>query len=260
MNATNYNDFNNALRSLKSTIKPICKSCESNYYLNDKGECQIINFKDCIGSFMIKDPYQLIEKCRYICGINGYPIYYMIFTNNGLNLEIDNYNNISYYDLREISYILYNFNYTDNKTQNFVLNRSLCYEISNGNLEEKFKGCNRIIYIPKTNSYHCFDCSYLYMMDNKTNTCKLIERNNSISDHNCTSGQALVSYDFGIKDCISKYSISELRNCLEANASTKYLNTSYNCSSCDTYYLPYYSKFYKRNICHNAFEKITKKK
>ena len=259
LNATNYNDFNNALRSLKSTIKPICKSCESNYYLNDKGECQIINFKDCIGSFMIKDPYQLIEKCRYICGINGYPIYYMIFTNNGLNLEIDNYNNISYYDLREISYILYNFNYTDNKTQNFVLNRSLCYEISNGNLEEKFKGCNRIIYIPKTNSYHCFDCSYLYMMDNKTNTCKLIERNNSISDHNCTSGQALVSYDFGIKDCISKYSISELRNCLEANASTKYLNTSYNCSSCDTYYLPYYSKFYKRNICHNAFEKITKK-
>jgi hypothetical protein len=61
LNETIYNDFNTALRNLKS-IKPICKECASNYYLNEKGECQIINFKDCIGSFMIKDPYQLIDK------------------------------------------------------------------------------------------------------------------------------------------------------------------------------------------------------
>ena len=275
LNATNYNNFNHALRSLKSTIKPTCKSCDLNYYLNEKGECQIINFKDCIGSFMIKDPYQLINKCVYICSKNRYPFYYMIFTNNTLNLEIDNYNNISYYDLREISNILYNFNYTDNNTQNFVLNRPLCYELSNEALKKKFEGCNRIIYIPKTNSYHCYDCNFLYMMDNKTNTCKLIERNDSISEqckgdnignesypfytcHNCSYDQALVSYDFGIKDCIPKYTPG-LENCLEANASTKYLNTLYNCSACDIHFLPYYSKFYQRNICQNIFEKIVKK-
>ena len=276
LNASNYNKFNNALRSLKSTIKPICSSCNSNYYVNDKGECQILNLKDCIGSFMIKDPDQLVEKCEYLCRRNGYPLYYMIFSNNTLDLEIDNYNNISYNDLEEISYFLYNFNYTDNKTQNYVLNRPLCYEISSDNLKEKFRGCSVIIYIPKTNSYHCYECINPYMMDNKTNTCKLIERNDSIpyqckgdnigtesnpiyTCHNCTVDQALVSYDFGIKDCVYKDSTPQLDNCLEANASTKYYKTLYNCSACDTYSILYYSKFYQRNICHNAFEKIIKK-
>ena len=68
----------------------------------------------------------------------------------------------------------------------------------------------------------------------------------------------MVSYDFGRKDCISNYRAG-LEDCLEANASTKYFNTQYNCSSCDIYYLPYYSKFYQRNICQNVFEKIVKK-
>ena len=154
INFLDYNNFNNALRNLKSTIKPICKSCASNYYLNAKGECQIINFKDCIGSFMIKDPYQLIDKYSTLCKNNSYyPYIYVPFANNTLNLEFDNYNNKSAFnDWREISNILYNFNYTDNNTQNFVLNRPLCYELSNEALKKKFEGCNRIIYIPKANS------------------------------------------------------------------------------------------------------------
>jgi hypothetical protein len=229
---------------------------------------------------MIKDPYQLIDKCRYLCYSNDYPFYYMIFTNDTLDLEIDNYNynNRSYYyDLRGISDILYRFNNTDNNTQKFVLNRPLCYELSNENLKEKFKGCNRIIYIPKTDSYHCFECNYPYMMDNKTNTCKPIERDNTTSYYcedeiignnshplyNCTkcrySYQAFVSYDFGIKKCISKDKAG-LEGCLEANASTKYINTLYNCSACEMYYLPYYSKFYQRNICQNVFEKVIRRK
>ena len=280
LNNTNYNDFNNALRNLKSTIKPTCKSCYNDYYLNDKGECQILEFKDCLGSFMIKDPNQLIYKCRDLCYSHNYPFFYMLFTNNTVNLEIDNYKNISIYDdLREISNILYNFNHSDNNTQNFVLNKPLCVDLSDETLKTKLEGCYRIIYIPKTNSYHCLSCYSLYEMDNETDTCKRIEREDDddisygcegenignesypiISCNKCKySYEILVSYDFGLKNCISNY-VEELKGCLEANVSTKYINTLYNCSVCETYFLPYYSKFYRRNVCQYVFEKIIKKK
>ena len=283
LNSSNYNDFNKALRNL-STIKPICKSCYSNYYLNDKGECQILNFKDCIGSFMIKDPDEYIYKCRNLCYSRNYPLFYVLFTNNKLDLEIDNYKNISNYDdLRLISQILYNFNYSDNNTRNFVLNKTLCVDISDKTLKEKLEGCYSIIYIPKTNSYHCLSCRSLYEMDNETDTCKRIEIDNDDDDDddisyscegenignksypiiNCTkcrySYQTLVSYDFGLNDCIYNFG-EDLQGCLEANVSTKYINTLYNCSACEIYYLPYYSKFYQRNICQYVFEKIKKKK
>jgi len=91
----NYNDFNKALRNLKSTIKPICKSCDYDYYFNDKGECQMIKFKDCIGNFMIKDPNRIIYKCEKLCNSNEFPFIYMIFTNGELDLEADNNKNIS---------------------------------------------------------------------------------------------------------------------------------------------------------------------
>ena len=279
LNATIYNDLNKALRNLKTKIKPICKRCDSDYYLNDKGECQKLNFKDCIGSFMIKDPNQLIDKCESLCNSNEYPFIYLIFTNGALDLETVNYKNISDFQyIRNIRDILSDFNNSDNMTQNFILKSSLCYELSNEALKKKFEGCINIIYIPKTNSYHCLDCEYEYEMDNKTDTCKLREvddddisyhcegkniGNASYPIYNCTkcnySHQALVSYDFGIKYCLPNYT-KGLEGCLEANASTKYYNTYYNCSACETYYLPYYSQFYRRNICQEVFTKIIKKK
>jgi len=278
LNLANYNDFNKALRNLKSTIKPICKSCDYDYYFNDKGECQMIKFKDCIGNFMIKDKNRIIYKCEKLCNSNEFPFIYMLFTNGELDLEADNYKNISdFQDIININKIFHDFNYLDNNTKTFVMNMPLCYDISHENLKKKFEGCDKVLYIPKTNSYHCLECKIQFKMDNQTDTCILFEIDDYIpfscegenignesyplyTCHKCISDDfSLVSYDFGIKDCIADY-IPELEGCLEANATTKHINILYDCTVCQTNYLPYYSKFYQRNICQNIFKKIIKKK
>ena len=47
---------------------------------------------------------------------------------------------------------------------------------------------------------------------------------------------------------------------MEATANSNYVNIIYNCTSCNFNYLPYYSKFYQRQICQNIYEKVTKRK
>ena len=68
----------------------------------------------------------------------------------------------------------------------------------------------------------------------------------------------MVEYNNGIKDCIND---KALDNCINASViSTFYINDIYNCTSCKTNYISYYSKYYERNMCHDIFEKIIKSK
>ena len=52
----------------------------------------------------------------------------------------------------------------------------------------------------------------------------------------------------------------ELEGCIEAKADTYYLNTVYNCYQCSLFYKPYYSVFYKRNLCIWRFGIINRNK
>ena len=59
---------------------------------------------------------------------------------------------------------------------------------------------------------------------------------------NCYSSyQTLVTFETGIKECITDY--NSLDNYVEATANSNYV-----------------SKFYQRQICQNIYEKVTKRK
>ena len=77
-------------------------------------------------------------------------------------------------------------------------------------------------------------------------------------NYNSYSNYILVKED-NIAFCSEKSDIG-LENCLEANADTTYIKTKYNCTSCSLNYLPYYSKFFERQICQNIFQDIIKNK
>ena len=50
-----------------------------------------------------------------------------------------------------------------------------------------------------------------------------------------------------------------LENCLEINSDSYYLKPDYNCTNCTMNYIPFYVKYYQKQICQNIYEKITKK-
>ena len=278
-NENNYSSFNEAWRNLKSNIKPKCRSCRNDAYLNDKGECQTLDIKDCKGSFILENPNERIDKCSSLCSNKNYQSFYMKFTNGTIDFEYDSFKNINYYtdDVRSISSIFRDYIYMDNKTKEFLENIHLCFNSSNRTI---FQGCSRILYIPKTNTYNCINCEYFYVMDNETNICKLIENDETtvpeppscrenigneshpLYTYNCCTNKndVLVEYESGIKRCIYNYYYNELEGCLEANISSKYAKTLFNYYKCKEDYLPYESKFYRRKICQNVFEKIIKKK
>ena len=67
---------------------------------------------------------------------------------------------------RTISYILENIRGVNKETKTLVQDMHLCYNIySDINLKTQFDGCRSVVYIPKTNTYHCYDCKYDYKMD-----------------------------------------------------------------------------------------------
>ena len=291
MNETTYNDYNEAWRNLKSNIKANCTICKYDYYLDDKGECQIIKYEDCKISFMAYSPermrsydeeFRRISKCNDLCYEKNYPSIYLKYIDDyrAIDLEYDSYKNISVYrsNLIEVEELIYSYENLDNKTKKVIDNLLLCYKTEN---VKKFEGCSRVLYIPKTKTYHCLYCNRSYYMDNKTDTCKKIEEKVDNYTQNYTEPcqrenlgnkthplyscrkcdyeyEALITFDTGIKKCISNY--DKIRGCLEGNATTEYKNILYNCSVCDRYYLPFYSKYYQRNVCQYVFEEVIKKK
>ena len=99
---------------------------------------------------------------------------YFKLENNALDLNIENYKSINYsYDVMEV----YNF---INRYRNSGLNKersdlvgdiTMCYNISNDDLKNKFKNCDSIIYIPMNKSYICFECNYGYYLDYSNQIC-----------------------------------------------------------------------------------------
>ena len=272
-----YNDtsfYNEALKYLTFPINTTCSYCKTGYYLHDNNECRLFEFSKWNLNNIIYNSYDQRYRCEEICNEYSYPFIYVKIVNYSLDLDNENYENIDYF--RGIQNIYeYEFYELNNETRNIIGDIPLCYNISNENLRNKFEWCDSVIYIPTKKTYECFGCYYGFYLNQSNKTCL---RNTSLNEedpetiNNCSIAEnsaiyscqscyyykeTLVSFETGIKECIRDVS---LENCLEATANSSYDSILYNCTSCDFNYLPYYSKFYGRQICQNIFEKITKNK
>ena len=263
----NFYDNNEVLKNIKNPIKASCLKCKEDYYLNDKGECIIFDFNNCIGrNNIVKN----INICINICEKKGYPMIYVRLVNNGIDFDFE-YNGTLPFELFSIYEILYDIS-LDNESQNIIKNIPLCYNIfSNENLSIQFEGCEKVIYLPKNKIYKCFKCKEEYIMDYEKYIChKIIDTNEKINNcetenigtelfpiNSCTKchheNQILVNFENGIKSCVSE---KTLENCVEITANSTYINPVYNCESCKFNYMSYYSKFYERKICQSITEEI----
>ena len=276
----NFNIYNDALKNMNYQIKTNCRTCDSGYFLNNEGECEILNYEKCTGGFIIKNISQRLNNCKRICNQNNYlEIYLKEHPDNFHNIDFDfeDTSNITAIDINKIStisYILENIDRANNETKNFVQDMHLCLNIlSDINLKNQFDGCYSVVYIPKTKTYYCYRCKGNYMMDPEKHLCLSIYNYNefyrcdlqnignylspvySCNKCNYYSSTVLITLENGVKICIQEES---LENCLEADANTTYANTLYNCTSCKFNYWPYYSGYYGRKICQNIFEPIIK--
>ena len=263
--SSNYNstEINDHLRNLNSSINTTCQECQEEYFLNDKGECEILNLENCTGNFINQNIGERLYKCDDLCSHKEYPNIYIELKNN-------NSNNSSGKDIKSL-YDVLSYLYLDefnNEIKNNILKSKLCYNISNE--EIKYEGCNGIIYDNKTGSYQCIVCKYGYILDKLNHICFAINHNNKYlycdfenignkshpiySCKGCYNDYTLVTFENGIKGCIYDES---LNNCIEVNTISDHINHSYNCKSCIQNYLPYNSSYYNRTICQNVFENIT---
>ena len=148
----------------------------------------------------------------------------------------------------------------------------------NGN----YINCYRVKYDENTQSYKCAECydDYNYILDPKTNNC--IYKWNSPhynDDYNClvenigtetnpiysctkcyNDNYLLVTSNNNIKYCIYKPNEENIDKCTEATADITYKNTIYNCTNCSLDFIPYYSKFFEREICQGIFDEIITEK
>ena len=273
-----FNLLNEKVNNLKSQVKTICLYCKTGYYVNDEGKCEILDVEKCTGRFVIQNIDRRMSNCYSLCYQKGFLDIHIKIKDNLIDYDFEDFKNISNSDdLWYIGRILRDFiMITDYETQLFILNSPICYIYPDEIAKAKFEGCEEVIYIPKTKSFHCLRCINnfyeKYVMDNTTNIC---EKMNIISYCNyenlgtrlspiysCKSCnyefQVLITYKNGIKDCVYNNDDYLLKNCLEANDISEYINPIYNCTSCRSNYKPIYSEFYQRVICVDSFEEINK--
>ena len=286
-NYYNYSYYNEILKNAKAPINTICTRCKDGYHLIEEGKCEniSIDISKCTGNLLVQNSYSndyMMDICHEFCNDNRYPTIYLSISNGSIDYENMNYNLNNERSLLSIFQILNNMTQYDDSVKYIALNSSLCIDISDANYKSKFNGCLSVIYIPKNNSYKCIQCDNNYILDYTTYLCNERNYNNEYnyyinnegincklenigsessplySCEACNNNQIMVTYENGAKVCIDKE--EKLEGCIEANATTEYENPIYHCNSCEFNYVPYYSKFFGRKICHNAFEKIIKKK
>ena len=286
---TNFTRFNKYLLESDYPIRTICEECDEGYYINEKGQCEKAYVENCTGSFIIKDLERREKTCKRLCSKNDYPLIYLKNSEKNtehFNYDFEGYENISMYKWRDIDVITRIlkddlFSTLENMNLKKYLAYHLnCYNYSEPELNEKFIGCESLLYIPKNNSYQCVDCKSGYTMNKTTKNCeKGYERidiyaclydnitnigsiaNPLYSCNKCReSYYTLVKYEHGAYDCVF-YSESNdyfgLRNCLKAEADSYYHKPQYNCTACrsDDYGLQY-SAFYGGIICQDKSKSL----
>ena len=264
-NLTYYNnEISKIISAGNGQLDSICDYCYSGYFIDNNGKCEQLDYDKCSFNSIIKNYNHLHYACRDFCDYNNNNV--MIRLKLKINSEkefmdfsLDNSNN---YD-----YINYFNNYGESKIIKSCLNNS-----GEGGeyAPENLKYCKEAYYYPNNNTYECIRCLYDYSLNNNTHICnKTIQINNNPpssyenkeSDWNDwddwhSSYFTLVTNENAEKEYI--YTEGDLLGCVEANANTTYVNSKYDCTKCSLMYVPFYSKFFERNICQNIKEKIIK--
>ena len=271
---TYFNIFNEYIKNMSYPIKSTCDYCKSGYYININGECEPINIENCTVRFIIQNIHRRQNPCYNLCDEKNYPFIYLKLINDSIDYDYvydKNISNINSNDLRTIDSILYDFNlFNERKLKEFFLDNYICYIPSVEKINKEIKGCEKMLYIPKNNTFQCIQCKYNYEMDYDSNICKYNgEQGHCVSEnlgtelnplYSCKScyyeDQILVTYENGIKDCIYFYYDNLLENCLEANANSFFVKPTYNCTSCKNNYTTFYNEFYQRIICIKADDDI----
>jgi hypothetical protein len=258
--------------------------------LNNKGECEAYALDKCNLDYMSNYSLSYINECLDICDNNDFPSIYIKLNGDSLDLNEESYKNLSILNNSETidsigSQIYYNQLILTADSKNSIKDIPMCYNISSEDLKTKFERCAKVIYNPIDKSYQCFQCESGYNYNSETQKCEQIEYSvpsteidtpqitfpcevenlgtNSTPIYSCIrcyrSYQTLTKFENGVKRCIS---IENYYNdCNESIADSSHLQTVYNCTSCKgIHYLPFYSKYYQRQICQYAYEDVIKKK
>ena len=254
-----FNTLNEYIKN-KNIIKTTCGLCESGYYVNNEGICDILTTEQCTGKFIIQNINNRMFSCSDLCSKKEYPLIYIKLLNGNIDYDFDNYADLKETDdIRGLSDLIgndFNFNSINNKEmKEFILNTPIC---------QNFEGCSRLIYIPKTKTIHCLECFSRYILDPKNNICKRIDydincnlenigtkTNPKYSCKSCYYDTAiLIQYENGVKECFNHFELpDEDEICIEGKATSEYIKPLYNCTSCLYGFVPIYSKFYQRIIC-----------
>ena len=285
----NYLNSNITLPEINTNFQALCIQCKSGYFLNSDGNC--INLEECSLISIYENINENYLKCRDFCYYYDTINVELTYKKKNISEDSENNNktnNIVTLDAEDFFHSLY-YGYTNyNKTiiedyneylKPLFIKAKLC--ILKPEDSKAFENCRKVQYDGVTNSYKCSECYSSYILDTESNTCKYLYNEDYLYDYYdceienignnsnpiyscqyCYDDQyyTLISTENNVKYCEYNRYGSELYNCKEANADTTFINTVYNCNSCSSSFLPYYSKFYGRKICQNIFEKIITKK
>ena len=284
-----FKNINDYIQSNNNPIESICGSCETGYYLNDEGKCEILDVEKCTGSFIIQKPERRLDSCKKLCKQKNYLFKYIKYINSdfysSIDYDIEHYSykssDVTYEYIRTLDTILGDTFIGLNKVNNnelieYILNNPICYTYSNEELNPKFDYCTNIIYIPKTKSLECCECRVYYQgyypeMDYNDYICK-IKKDERLYIKNVCYAENLGTESDPIYSCTEckpydKYYThltmvtyeNGIKDCIEkydlsycngVNASSYYAKLEYNCTSCkSSSYKLYFSDYYKKMIC-----------
>ena len=262
-----YSDYENTLKliydlGLKGFEKK-CLYCKDNFFVNEKGECEQLNYDKCSFNSIVKNMDNLLEPCNTFCYSNYYSHNYYsndIFKNVIIYLSLPQCNQlyIGNFGYNYENYIYYFFKSYNIKA---CLNNS---GVGDENSPTNLKYCKDAYYYLENNTYICSSCYEGYKLNKSSNLCysqytivnigtELNPIYNYIDSDTGSLPFALVTNENGDKKYVSN---SDLVGCAEADENTTYINSKYNCTKCSENYLLYYSKFYERVICQNIKDKI----
>ena len=271
-NITHYTDKNTIYKEIYSTglklYEKDCLECKQGFFLNDKGECEKINYDKCSFNLILNNYYKFYQICSNFCQNSNNQNVIIILTKT-LPDGYDSEFSINDFDYNNYNIFIDYFKNSD-KIKVCLNNSGEGGEFSPDNL----KGCEEAYYFPENNTYICKSSFNEYTKNDETNLCTKINKDSctienfgteSMPKYRCVDNLnymietfTLVKNENGKKEFLKEK--GDLKGCLEADANTKYINSKYNCTKCTSRYIPFYSKYYKRNICQDIKGKIIKEK
>ena len=266
-NMYDYTDYNAVSNMIYTNglggFEKECLNCQTDYYLNDEGKCEKLDYDKCSFNNIFLNYYKLNEACYNFCYNNNMNVI--------ITLKLNDYELYIYnFKYRSLTYLNSFIDYfkNDNKMKACLNNSGEGDE----NSPKDLKYCKYAYYYPENKTYACYDCLYGYKLNRTTHKCY---ESNSDSCTVGNIGTELVPkysciddnyYYYGLytlitnenKDIYFERNNYFLWDCIEAIENTTYIYSTYNCSKCSSDYVPYYSKFYDQIICQYINANITK--